>query len=38
MAIKAEQASVLHMGDFVLLPDGAVFLCNGAQVGEALAD
>lgn len=37
VTIQAEQAALLQMGDAVLLPDGTVFLCNGAQVGEALA-
>ena len=27
---------VLQMGDLTLLPDGTVFLCNGAQIGERL--
>ena len=27
---------LLQMGEFTLLPDGRVFLCNGAQVGEIL--
>lgn len=24
----------VQMGDAVLLPDGTVFLCNGAQIGK----
>ncbi len=27
---------LLQMGDLTLLPDGTVFLCNGAQIGEWL--
>ena len=26
----------IQMGDLTLLPDGTVFLCNGAKVGEWL--
>ena len=26
--------AALQMGDLTLLPDGTIFLCNGAQIGK----